>query len=135
MIFEAVSDQGFEWVKLFVNDEFVNQLHHVTSVQLTLPTDTQSLSLEFFPFKQKPLVRIDDFLLNYWLADIKLWDHRIDVDVGNDFYERYQQRDFQGRLAHLTPEQLGQHHYQDKYIGINNLYPELVEKIRNIIQQ
>lgn len=135
MILEAESDLGFKWIKLLINNQLVNQWHNLSSIQTSIPDTAVCISLEFYPFKQQPRIRINDFLLNYWVANIKLWDHRIDLELGADFYDRYQQRDLQGRISHLTSEQTAQHHYQDKYIGINNLYPELVKKIRKIINQ
>lgn len=89
----------------------------------------------FRPFGIKPLVRVDGFLIDYWLAGVKQQDHKIDLDIDVDFFARYSQKDRQGRLDSLSDEQKQMPHYLDKYIGIDNLYPELVQEIQNLVNE
>lgn len=89
----------------------------------------------FRPFGIKPLLRIDGFLIDYWLGGVKQQDHQIDLDLDVDFFYRYGEKDRQGRLDSLSDEQKQMEHYLDKYIGINNLYPTLIQEIQDLINE
>ena len=47
----------------------------------------------------------------------------------------YKNKDINGRIAHLSDDQKNIDHFYDKYIGINNLHPELVTEIKELIKQ
>jgi len=125
---EIANNNIFEYVKIFVNGELVAKDNNV---QLLIAKFDYNLPLvidiEFAPFGIKPIVRFNNFLLNYWLADILLQDHKLSFTVTEHFYTDYKNKDIQGRLAHLKENVL------DKYVGINNLYPTLVDSIKNLI--
>jgi hypothetical protein len=93
------------------------------------------LIVNFKPFGVKPLLRIDGFLMDYWLAGVKQQDHQIELDIDADFLNRYSIKDRKGRLDSLGPEQKQTDHYLDKYIGINNLYPELIREIQELLDE
>ena len=80
-------------------------------------------------------MRVDNFLLDYWLANIKLWDHQLEFNISKTFYGDYKNKNIDGRIASLTKEQQNIEHFWDKYIGIDNLHPDLVDKIKNLINR
>ena len=73
--------------------------------------------------------------MDYWLADVKQQDHQLELDIDADFLNRYSIKDRKGRLDSLSPEQKQTDHYLDKYIGINNLYPELIQEIQDLLDE
>ena len=123
----------FNSVKIFVNDSLVRESVDVNSiaVEVLLPSN---VAIEFTPYKQKPIVRFNNFMLNYWLANILLQDHRLEFYLGENFYSDYKNKDISGRIAHLSNEQKNIDHFYDKYIGINNMHPSLVNEIKELIK-
>jgi hypothetical protein len=93
-----------------------------------------NILVEFYPFGEKPIVRYHGFMLDYWLANIYLENHRLLFTVGQSFFEDYRNKNIQGRIDSLTDEQKSGQFF-DKYIGINNLYPEIVNKIKSNLNE
>jgi len=62
-----------------------------------------------------------------------LYDHQLEFDVDIGFFQKYRQKNLQGRIDSLTEDQKKMDHFWDKYIGINNLHPELVQEIQDLI--
>ena len=62
-----------------------NKKEHVFEIQ-NLPCN-----LKFYikPYKIKPLIRINNLLVNYGLAEITPWDHMIEINLEEDFFDRY----------------------------------------------
>lgn len=132
----SVSHKDLTYVKIIIDGRELFQVenqNHVT--QKIYPEPAQQLTIEFQPFGIKPLIRVDGFLLDYWLAGIKQQDHRIDLKIDSDFVDRYRCQDRRGRIDSLGEQQKNIEHYLDKYIGIDNLYPDLVSDIRAIINE
>jgi hypothetical protein len=125
-----------DYVKIYINTDLVAENINCKKILIAI-TDTLpvQVAIDFFPFKIKPIVRVDNFLLDYWLADIKLWDHRLEFNITETFYEDYKNKNIAGRIASLTKEQQNIEHFWDKYIGINNLHSDLVDKIKNLINK
>ena len=125
-----------DYVKIYINTDLVAENINCKKivVAITNPPPIQ-VAIEFFPFKIKPIVRVDNFLLDYWLANIKLWDHQLEFNISKTFYEDYKNKNIDGRIASLTKEQQNIEHFWDKYIGIDNLNPDLVDKIKNLINR
>lgn len=123
--------QPFDTVKIFLDGLLVSE--HITTHQVELNVDTPvSVRVEFTPYKVKPIVRLDNFMLNFWLADILLYDHCLEFNISDDFFQDYRKKDIQGRLNHIPKDQKNEH-YVDKYIGLDNLYPDLVSEIKKIL--
>jgi hypothetical protein len=133
-LIEIANNNIFEYVKIFVNGELIAKDNDVPSLiakfDCKLPV---VIDMEFSPFGIKPIVRFNNFLLNYWLADILLQDHKLSFTVTEHFYNDYKNKDIQGRLTHLNTEEKSTENVLDKYVGINNLYPTLVDSIKNLI--
>ena len=99
-------------------------------VDIDLPA---KIKVEFSPYKARPIVRLNNIMLNYWLANIMLYDHYLEFDVPTNFFLQYKDRDMQGRIDHVPADEAHGQHYFDRYIGINNLYPELIDEIRKLL--
>lgn len=89
-----------------------------------------TIKVFFEPWKITPILRIDGHLLDYWNADILKFDHMIQLYWDDQFYDRYQARIIDAKIKFLnltTQEDI------DKYVGINNLNPDLLESIKKIL--
>jgi hypothetical protein len=126
--------QPLEWLQICLDGDCVIEGTTVTalSAQFDRPLPTR-VQAQFRPFGVRPWVRYNGFLLNYWLANIMLYDHMLELEITPSFYQDYKQRDIDGRLAHVTAEERTMDNLYDKYIGTNNLYPELVREIRDLL--
>jgi hypothetical protein len=126
---------NFEEVRVILNNQLVasanNQKH--MSVDIDPSQLPVNVVVEFHPFKIKPIVRYNNFMLDYWLASVQLQDHKLSFDIQHSFFYDYKNKNIQGRIDSLGAAQKEIEHYLDKYVGINNLHPDLVAEIKQLI--
>lgn len=91
-----------------------------------------SVEIQFRPYGITPLLRINGFLINYWLAGVLLQDHAIGFDLYHDFFTRYRTNDFRGRMASLgaNPSEIT----VDRVVG-RNLHQDLIDKIEQQLHE
>lgn len=131
---EISHTEPLKFIRIYVNQELIAECYDSTELIATFDqTLPAKIEVEFQPFKIKPIVRYNNFMLNYWLTNILLYDHKLEFDVTDNFYQAYKDKDIEGRLAHLSAEEKALDNLYDKYIGVNNLYPELVAEIKELI--
>ena len=131
---EIAHTQPLELIKIYVNQELVAEGTDVASLVGNFDQLPAKIDVEFRPYGITPVVRFNNFMLNYWLADVLLQDHKLEFTIGENFYQDYKNKDIDGRLAHLSIEEKSAENMYDKYIGINNLYPELVKEIKDLLK-
>jgi hypothetical protein len=132
---EIAYSAPFDNIKIFVNQTLVAEDNNVVIISSTFDYKLPAMvEVEFTPFKIKPIVRFNNFMLNYWLADILLQDHKLEFNIGKNFYQDYKNKDISGRIAHLSVEEKSLENMYDKYIGINNLYPDLVKETKELLK-
>lgn len=134
MKLEIVNKTPLDNIRIFVNDQLTASVSNAKEIitDIDLPG---KIRVEFEPYKCQPIVRLDNIMLNYWLADIVLYDHCLEFQVEEDFFVRYRNKDIQGRMNHIPDIEKKGQHYFDKYIGINNLYPEIIQDIRKLLEK
>lgn len=107
------------------------------AVSLEHSFSINSLPAEFkiyiTPYKVQPYVRIDNFLVNYGLAEITPWDHMLEFTVHPDWQDRYFKNIIKAKQEYLSNSGQSVPENMDKYVGINNLHPEMLKKIEDII--
>lgn len=104
-----------------------------TSVTVSLSTEILLKIYTDLPVNSsKCIIRLNGFLINFWLANIKIIDNQIYFPLDSLFYKKYNAKDIQGRLNSLgnnpSTEAL------DHNIG-RNLHPELVNNIKSLINE
>ena len=132
---EIFSPTDIEYIRISVNQQLIAEGHNcktLTGVVNVLPAKVEA---EFRPFKIKPVIRYNNFMLDYWLANIQLFDHKLEFTITDEFFQDYKNKNMQGRIDSLSESQKGVDHYWDKYIGINNLHPDIVQQIKKSIDQ
>lgn len=127
----SVTHPSLTQCQILIDDVKIIEANAKTTVSIDFETaENKKCTVLFHPFKISPMLRVDGFLINYWLAGVQQQDHRLDFDIGPDFFKWYRNKDRQGRLSSLSDEQKRDEHFLDKYIGIDNLHADLVGEIR-----
>jgi hypothetical protein len=123
-------------VKIYVNQELLAQDQKCNALKVCFdqPLPTQ-IDIEFWPFKIKPIVRYNEFMLDYWLANILLQDHKLTLAVSETFFEDYRNKNIQGRVNSLSEKQRNSAHFFDQYVGVNNGYPVIINEIKKTLDQ
>jgi hypothetical protein len=124
---------NIEYIKINVDQQVVAENYNCKSLGAKINQLPAIVNIEFRPFKIKPIVRYNNFMLDYWLANIQLFDHQLEFTITETFFQDYKNKNIQGRINSLSEDQKKLDHYWDKYIGVNNLHPELVQQIKNFI--
>jgi hypothetical protein len=89
-----------------------------------------NIEIFFEPWKTKPLIRVDNHLVNYWLAEIAQFDHMVSLTWDRNFYQKYQQRAMQSKIEYLG---ISKQEDIDYYLGINNSHYDIVEQIKKYL--
>jgi hypothetical protein len=133
---EVVNSSPVHFFRIYVNNQLIAEQYECKTLtahfDTALPVD---VTVEFQPFQIKPIIRFNNFMLDYWLANVLLEDHRAMFSITDTFFQDYKDKNIQGRINYLTEEQKSVEHFYDKYIGVNNLHPELVDEIKKLITQ
>ena len=132
---EIASLTNLEYAKININQRTVLETHDCKTLTYTIVELPAKINVEFRPFKIKPIVRYNNFMLDYCLAGIQLFDHQLEFTITETFFQDYKNKNIQGRIDSLTESQKKLDHYWDKYVGIDNLHPEILQKIKSVISQ
>lgn len=91
-----------------------------------------SVEIFFEPWKIQPLIRFNYALVNYGLAGINQWDHKVDFVVDLDFSDVYFKNiiDNKRRLIRETDKDILN---IDAYIGIDSYHWDIIEEIEKKI--
>jgi len=76
------------------------------------------IKIEFTPHGLKPLLRINDILVNYWLADVTQYDHMLEFTISNDFWVKYYNKETQNQINFANTNYKNDPMAIDKYVGI-----------------
>lgn len=125
----SVSHPDLTMIRFEVNhcvmEHQINQLEYVITID-----QPAHIEIFFEPWKIKPLIRIDNHLIDYWLANANQYDHMIQLFWDNDFYHHYRERDIKSKMQYI-----GLHKQEDidNYLGINNTNLEIVNQIKKYL--
>ena len=88
------------------------------------------IKIEIDPYKVKPLIRFNDVLVNYGLARITPWDHMLEFNIPENFFDFYFKNIIESKQQYLkiTSEQVF------KKIGYRQNYQYLIEEIEKVIK-
>ena len=107
----------------------LNKKHHVFKTK-NLPA---KIKMFIRPWKIKPLVRFDGHLVNYGLAKITPWDHMLEFTLDERYAEKYFDSIIDAKRQYLSKTGQNQPDNMDLFVGVNNLEPEMVEKIKALL--
>ena len=98
-----------------------------------VPASPEIISIWFEPWKIKPIVRVDGIMVNYALAQIHQYDHKIDMVLDCDFVDSYRQRDIEFRVATVFGDRKIDDYIYDSVIGHGYMHQDVLDKINKII--
>lgn len=130
----SIAHKNLEWARVEVDGKVIGESDQTTEFEIAVDlTSAARMVVQFRPYKIKPLLRIEGFLIDYWLGGVYQQDHQIEFNLSDDFFDDYRRKDIEGRISYLSESQKNVEHFHDKYVGINNLHPDLLEEIRKLI--
>jgi len=92
------------------------------------------VQIKINPWKIKPLVRFDGHLVNYGLAKITPWDHMLEFRLHEDHVQRYFESIIDAKKKYLSRTGQNIPENMESYVGVNNSYKEIVQKIKALIK-
>ena len=109
----------------YCNEKFVSSSAKNNTHIFYLDVCPVSIKIKIHPYKIKPLIRFDDVLVNYGLAGITPWDHMIEFEIKEDFFDYYFKNIIESKQQYLkiTNNELF------KKIGYKQNYQNLIEEI------
>lgn len=117
-----------------VNDKLITKSKNSEEHEFSVTEIPCHVKINIQPYKIKPIIRIDGLMVNYGLAEITPWDHMLEFNLHDDWLERYFKNIINAKKQYLSKHGKSVPENMEKYVGINNLYPELVKEIRKIIR-
>ena len=121
--------------KIVRDDEIVEEKLGETLCQFTVAASPDTVSVWFEPWKIKPVIRVNGILINYALAQVDQYDHKIDIVLDSDFVERYRQRDIDFRIKTVFGDRDIDDYVYDSVIGHGRMHQDVLDKIRKIINE
>ena len=91
------------------------------------------IEVGFWPWKIKPLLRINGHLVDYGLAGIDQFDHALSFDLDRDFFDVYGQSLVQGRIYSQFKDGTIDDKIYDAVIGYGRRHTELIDSIKRIV--
>jgi hypothetical protein len=120
----SVSHPELENYKIVSGEQtFINQS------AVLLPIDLTVVNIYFEPFKIKPLLRIDNILINYWLANVIQYDHMLELPISDDFWIKYYNKETESQINFAKLNHANDPMAVDKYVGISDS-SEIIARIR-----
>jgi hypothetical protein len=116
-----------DWIKAQIYQDKNNCLYWNVNIS------DQEIQIEYSPENiNKPLLRIDGFLIDYWTAKIEHFPGRLKFHYNKDFVNNYHNNNLQDRLKSLgeSPSELT----VDRVVG-RNFHPHLVSQITTTIDE
>ena len=112
---------------LCFDDERIDSIADNGESSWSITTLPDFVQIEFRPYGIVPKLWINGFLLNFWIADVQQEDHRLVIPIGDDFFERYKNKENRGRVDSLgeNPDPI----VMDKIVG-RNFHKKLVDNIK-----
>lgn len=120
--------------KHFANGVLISEGVCNKSVTFQVTPGSDKISLWFFPWKIKPLVRVNNILVNYSLADICIYDHMLEMIIKKDFFDQYHKKDVERRIISVFGNGPVDPMLYDLLIGIGVSHKTLINKIRDILE-
>lgn len=128
-----VSHSDISFVKLIRGENILHEgpCYHSREVSITAADET--LSIWFEPWAIKPVIRIDGIMINYALAGIDQFDHKIDFVLDRGFNDRYHHKDIEFRLQTMFADRDIDEYVFDSVIGHGMMHTDILQQIKKLI--
>jgi len=119
--------------KIHVNNNLVVESLNSTIHKFIIDDKGGNIKIFITPFKIHPIVRINNIMVNYGLANITPWDHMLEFEYDCDFFTKYRNNIIASKMKHYNLNSTNDQEY-DFYIGVGNTHNNSVNKIRSILK-
>jgi hypothetical protein len=116
--------------KLFVGGELKEEGSCKGVVNFNVHPSDDTVEVWIEPWKIKPIVRVDNIMVNYALASISQFDHKLDIVLSSTFFDKYLEKDTKYRIEGIFGDKEPDPIVYDSVIGVGNPHYDLVELIR-----
>ena len=123
----------FATLRILVNGSVLADKSNIASSGILNFAQDGSVDIEYQPQHQLPKIRVDGFLINTWLASAVNTSQGLSLIIDQSFADRYKAKDIEGAINSLPQKEQSAPEMFDKFIGINNLYPETVAEIKSVL--
>ena len=115
--------------KFYCNEKLIRKSNKSHNHNFIVPELPAHCKIEILPWKIKPIVRFDNQLVNYGLAEITPWDHMLEFKLNKNFLKKYFKNIILAKKKYL--ERTGQNipDNMESYVGVNNDHIEIVNQI------
>lgn len=105
------------------------------SATFSIMADLEVLSIWFEPWKIKPNLRINDIMINYALAQVDQFDHKLDIKLKDDFMQQYHRTDIDFRIKTVFEGKEIDDYVFDSVIGYGQMHKDILEQIKLLINE
>jgi hypothetical protein len=81
-------DQRFS-CEIFSNKKLIHEFRRSNLHEFEINELPNHLKIYINPYKLKPIIRVDGMMVNYGLAGITPWDHMLEINLQENFFDRY----------------------------------------------
>jgi hypothetical protein len=92
------------------------------------------IELWFWPWKIKPLLRLNGHLLDYGLANVVQYDHMLCFNVGKDYFTQYGQALVNSRIHSQFKGGPIDENIYDAVVGYGHRHSDLIAEIKKRIE-
>jgi len=109
-------------------DKQVIKPKHINNIYYFRVQDLNNVEVFFEPWCIQPLVRFGYHLVNYGMAGINQWNHKLDFVADLNWAEKYFEQ-----IVYYKKQYIGQTDQlnSDAYLGIDSFHWDIVEQIEN----
>jgi hypothetical protein len=128
----------FDSIKVIINGEIIASSENTTSIFASYDTLPAEIVVEFTPEWRRPKIRLNEHLVNWFHAKVQFEQYCFKISMPESFEvfaSNYVQSDIDGRLHYFKDQIDKSEQFYDKYIGIKNLYPDLVAEIKSLLSK
>ena len=135
---EVFDSIPFSNIKVIVNGEVIASNDNTTSIFASYDTLPAEIVVEFTPEWRRPKIRLNEHLVNWYHVKVQFEQYCFKISMPESFEKfasNYVQSDIDGRLNYFKDHVEKSEQFYDKYIGIKNLYPNLVAEIKILLSK
>jgi len=135
---EVFDNTPFDSIKIILNGAIIASGENITSIIASYDTLPAEIVVEFTPEWRRPKIRLNEHLINWVLAKVQFEQYCFKLSMPESFEvfaNNYLERDIFFRVEHFKDQLEKSEQFYDKYIGTNNLYPNLVAEIKTLISK
>lgn len=128
-----VAHPDINFVKLIRDQNILHEGFCKHSTEVSVVAAPETLSVWFEPWTIKPVIRINGIMINYAVAGINQFDHKIDFVLDSDFNDRYHHKDIEFRVKTVFGDRDIDEYVFDSVIGHDRMYQDILQQIKKLI--